>query len=142
MSDAGNFEGKSILHLPHDLEAVARSEGMESEQLRERLHEARDLLLEARNLREPPFRDEKILASWNGMAFRALAEAGGALGRESYLQAGVSGLDFVLSKMRRDNRLLRSYKAACRASTPSWRTMQRSGTLSSQCTRLPSSRTG
>ena len=110
VSDAGNFEGKSILHLPHDLEAVARSEGMESEQLRERLHEARDLLLEARNLREPPFRDEKILASWNGMAFRALAEAGGALGRESYLQAGVSGLDFVLSKMRRDNRLLRSYK--------------------------------
>ena len=110
VSDAGNFEGKSILHLPHDLEAIARSEGMESERLRERLHEARDLLLEARNLREPPFRDEKILASWNGMAFRALAEAGGALGRESYLQAGVSGLDFVLSKMRRDNRLLRSYK--------------------------------
>ena len=110
VSDAGNFEGRSILHLPHDLDAVARSEGMEPGQLEDRLGEARDLLLKARSLREPPFRDEKILASWNGMALRALAEAGGALGRESYLEAALSGLDFVLSNMRRDDRLLRSHK--------------------------------
>ena len=110
VSEAGNFEGRNILHLPHDLEAVARSEGVEPERLRERLREAVDLLLAARNLREPPFRDEKILAGWNGMAIRALAEAGGALGREGYLEAAVSGLDFVLSKMRRDDRLLRTYK--------------------------------
>jgi uncharacterized protein YyaL (SSP411 family) len=110
VSDIGNFEGRSILHLPHDLEAVARSEGLEPDALRERLRTAGDLLLEARSLREPPFRDEKILASWNGMAIRALAEAGGALGREIYVEAAVSALDFVLSKMRRDDRLLRSYK--------------------------------
>ena len=110
VSEAGNFEGKSILHLPHDLEAVARSEGLEPALLRDRLREAGELLLKARNLREAPFRDEKILASWNGMAFRALAEAAGALGRESYLEGAVSGLDFLLSNMRRDDRLLRSYK--------------------------------
>ena len=110
VSDSGNFEGKSILHLPHDLEAVARSEGMEPQSLREQLREARELLLKARALREHPFRDEKILASWNGMTLRALAEAGGVLGRESYVEAAVSGMDFVLTHMRRDERLLRSYK--------------------------------
>ena len=110
VTDIGNFEGRSILHLPHDLDAVARSEGLEPQRLREQLREARGLLLEARNLREPPFRDEKVLASWNGLAIRALAEAGGALAQKSYVAAAVSGLDFVLSNMRRDNRLLRSYK--------------------------------
>ncbi len=110
VSEAGNFEGKSILHLPHDLEAVARSEDLDVEVLRNRLREAGELLLEARGLREPPFRDEKVLAGWNGMAIRALAEAGGALGRESYVQAALSALEFVLTKMRHDDRLLRSYK--------------------------------
>ncbi len=110
VSEAGNFEGLSILHLPHDLEAVARSEGLGPEELAALLREARDRLLRARNLREPPFRDEKILASWNGMALRALAEAGGALGRKGYLQAAVRGLEFVLSEMRTDDRLRRSHK--------------------------------
>jgi hypothetical protein len=66
--------------------------------------------LVARNLREAPFRDEKILASWNGMAIRALAEAGGALNQPRFRVAAVSGLDFLLGKMRKDDRLLRSYK--------------------------------
>jgi len=110
VSDSGNFEGRSILHLPHDLEAVARSEGIEPHTLHEQLREARGLLLKARALRENPFRDEKILASWNGMTVRVLAEAGGALGQESYVEAAVSGMDFLLSHMRRDDRLLRSYK--------------------------------
>ena len=109
VSAAGNFEGKSILHLPHDLEAVARSEGLEPDGLHERLRDAAESLLKARNLREHPFRDEKVLASWNGMTIRALAEAGGVLGRSSYVDAAVAGLEFVLSNMRRDNRLLRSY---------------------------------
>ena len=110
VSDAGNFEGRSILHLPHDLEAVARIEGLEPDALRAQLRESGNLLLEARDRREPPFRDEKVLASWNGLAIRALAEAGGALDRESYVEAAVSALGFVLTEMRRDDRLLRSYK--------------------------------
>jgi len=110
VSNTGNFEGSNILHLPHDLNAIARSEGMEIEQLHESLRKARKKLLKTRNLREKPLRDDKILASWNGLALRTLAEAGGALGRDDYLQAGISGINFVLSRMRRNDRLLRSYK--------------------------------
>jgi len=110
VSEAGNFEKSNILHLPHDLGAVAKREGMKLEALRELLQDARQILLEARKLREPPFRDEKILASWNGMAIRALAEAGGALNQPRFLEAAVSGLDFLLGSMREGDRLRRSYK--------------------------------
>ncbi len=110
VSEAGNFEKSNILHLPHDLGAVATREGVRLEALRELLQDARQILLEARKLREPPFRDEKILASWNGMAIRALAEAGGALDQPRFLEAAVSGLDFLLGSMREGDRLRRSYK--------------------------------
>ena len=110
VSEGGNFENRNILHLPHDLGAVAKREGMGLEPLRERLKEASDVLLEARRLREPPFRDEKILASWNGMAIRALAEAGGALDQPRFRVAAVSGLEFLLGSMREGDRLRRSYK--------------------------------
>jgi len=110
VSEEGNFEGSNILHLAHDLDAVAHREGMEVEQLRELLQEARQILLEARKLREPPFRDEKVLASWNGMTIRTLAEVGGALGLARFRDAATVGLDFLLGKMRQDDRLRRVYK--------------------------------
>jgi len=111
VSEDGNFEGSNILHLAHDLGPVAKREGMGLEPLRELLQDARNVLLQARKLREPPFRDEKILASWNGMAIRALAEAGGALNQPRFLAAAVSGLDFLLGSMREGGRLRRSYKS-------------------------------
>ena len=110
VSEDGNFEKSNILHLPHDLGAVAKRENVDIERLQELLRDARHVLLAARNLREPPFRDEKILASWNGMAIRALAEAGGALNQPHFREAAVSGLDFLLGGMRTDDRLRRSYK--------------------------------
>ncbi len=110
VSESGNFEGSNILHLPHDLDAVAKREDVSLEVLRELLQDARHVLLGARSLREPPFRDEKILASWNGMAIRALAEAGGALNQPRFREAAGSGLDFLLANMRKDDRLRRSYK--------------------------------
>ena len=110
VSEDGNFEKSNILHLPHDLGAVAKREDVDLERLQELLRDARYVLLAARNLREPPFRDEKILASWNGMAIRALAEAGGALNQPRFREAAVSGLDFLLGGMRTDDRLRRSYK--------------------------------
>jgi hypothetical protein len=110
VSDSGNFEGLNILHLPHDLDAVARSEGMDPQALHATLAAARTALLEVRGRREPPLRDEKILTGWNGMALRALAEAGPALRRADYLAAARSGLDFMLGALRVDGRLRHTYR--------------------------------
>ncbi len=106
----GNFEGRNIPHLPHSLESVARAEGLAPEELDAVLARAAPVLLEARAAREPPLRDEKIIAAWNGFAIRVLAEAGAALGRQDYVRAGERAGEFVFAELWRGGRLRRSYK--------------------------------
>jgi uncharacterized protein YyaL (SSP411 family) len=66
-------------------------------------------LLEARQARPQPFRDDKALASWNGLALAALAEAGYRLEREDWLEAARRLGEFLLGSLSApDGRLLRS----------------------------------
>jgi uncharacterized protein len=106
----GNFEGKNILHVTSPSEEFAPAEGLDTETFRTKLEAARRKLYEAREERVHPGRDEKVLTSWNGMMMRAFAEAGLAFGSERYLSAAVRNADFLLSEMRPDGRLLRSWK--------------------------------
>ena len=109
----GNFEGRSILHTPHPVEAVARAAGVPETRLEEAIARGRRLLFAARSERVPPGRDDKVLTAWNGLALRALARAGAALGREDYLSAARRNAAFVLEHLRAPGagwRLLRSYK--------------------------------
>ena len=106
----GNFEGRNILHLPRPISEVADSLGMDPEELEGRLARARETLIEARSRREPPFRDEKVLTAWNAFVLRALAEAGAMLGREDYLRAARENAEFLLDSLRREGRILRSWK--------------------------------
>ncbi|PYM96913.1 MAG: thioredoxin domain-containing protein [Candidatus Rokuibacteriota bacterium] len=92
-----NFEGKNILYLAGEPDP-------------ERIAPLRRKLYEARERRVHPGRDDKVLASWNGLACRALAEAGGALGRPDYIAAAVKNAGFVLGAMQADGRLLRTWK--------------------------------
>ncbi len=106
VGDSGNFEGKTILWLPHDVDAVARGMGLDPDDVRARLRGARSTLLEARRKRAAPFRDEKLLASWNALTLRALAEAGAALSRPDYLEAAARGADFLHDSLAPTGRLL------------------------------------
>ena len=114
VSDAGNFEGRNILHLPHDLDAVARQEGVARDELDGLLRDSLDALKARRSTRPEPFRDEKVLTSWNGFTIRALAEAGPALGRPDFTRAAERAAAFLLGTARRGDRLLR-VQAAGRA---------------------------
>ena len=101
VSERGNFDGASILHLAGAVDAP-EPEG---------LAEARQALYEARAKRVWPGLDDKRLASWNALAIAALAEAGAVLGRADYLDAARRGADFVLGSLTDDaGRLLRTYK--------------------------------
>jgi uncharacterized protein len=100
VTEAGNFEGKNILHLTDA--AAPAPPGLDA---------ARAALLAARAERVPPGLDDKRLCSWNALAIAALAEAGAVLGREDYLDAARACADFLLTTMRDDDgRLLRTYK--------------------------------
>ena len=111
VSAAGNFEGRNIPHLAHGLDAAARREGMAREDLERRVRKLFATLKGRRAEREAPLRDEKVLAGWNGLAIRALAEAGPALGRPDYTAAAAEAADWLLATLGREGRLLRVWTA-------------------------------
>ena len=114
VTEQGNFEGRNILHVDEDLDALAARPDARPgyiESLQDVLASARQRLFAAREQRVKPARDEKILAAWNGLMMRAFAEAGAALDRPDYIAAARRNAGFILTAMTDDNgRLYRSWK--------------------------------
>jgi len=110
VDDGPNFEGHSILFVPRDPAEVAETLRLPPEAMMGEIERARRALHAARERRVHPGLDDKVLASWNGLALAALAEAAATLARPDYLAAAVRNAEFVTSQMVRDGRLLRSWK--------------------------------
>jgi len=111
LQPGGNFEGSSILWIPAPLTQVAEVTGATPERIRAAIARVRARLFDLREQRVRPATDDKVLASWNGLAISGLAEAGRLLGRDDFVAAAVRAADFVLSNLRRDDgRLLRSWR--------------------------------
>ncbi len=79
VSHRGNWEGRIILNR---LQALA----LMDDETERTLADIRRQLAEARRRRPPPARDNKVLASWNGLAIAALARAGLALQEASLIR--------------------------------------------------------
>ncbi len=62
------------------------------------------------DLRVPPGLDDKILASWNGLALAAFAEAARVLGEPGWRAIAERNAAFVRAKLRSDGGLLHTYK--------------------------------
>jgi uncharacterized protein YyaL (SSP411 family) len=60
--------------------------------------ETRTRLLDVRSRRPQPFRDDKVIASWNGLALAALAEGARRLASNSLLQAAVELGDLLCAQ--------------------------------------------
>ncbi len=106
----GHHPGTSIAHLQDDLETIAKAEGMPIETLVTRLQTARGKLRAIRDKRIWPHLDDKVLTAWNGLAIGSLAYGAKHLDEPRYLTAAERCADFVLTTMRRDGRLLRTYR--------------------------------
>ncbi|HEY7946506.1 MAG TPA: thioredoxin domain-containing protein [Acidimicrobiales bacterium] len=102
VTDAGNFEGRSILRRPVR-SPLHRPDDVE---------EARRRLFEARAGRVRPGLDDKILTEWNAMFGSALAEAAAATGRDDWTETAVTIGEFLVGRLRRpsDGRWLRSWQ--------------------------------
>jgi uncharacterized protein len=102
ITDEGNFEesGATVLSLVNGAgEAETPA-----------LVRAKAKMLAAREKRVKPFRDEKILASWNGLMIRALADAGAALRDAGMVEAASRALAFVKGALVKDGRIVRLVK--------------------------------
>ena len=106
----GNFEGSNILHVTQSTEAFAAAMDRPQGEIEELLTPGRRQLLHLRQQRIPPQKDTKVVTAWNGMMLRSLAEAAAALQRDDYLEAATRNASFLLAQVRREGRLLRTWK--------------------------------
>jgi uncharacterized protein len=105
-----NFEGQWHLHIHRSIDAIAESTGLDVTEIANLLASARAKLLEVRNQRIAPGRDEKILTAWNALAIGSMATTGRLLARPDCARGAVRALDFIRTNLCRDGRLLAVYK--------------------------------
>jgi uncharacterized protein YyaL (SSP411 family) len=111
VTDEPNFEGRYILHAPNETSVVAARGGVTPGAVVEAVANARAILLARRARRVRPGRDEKVLASWNGLMLRGVAESARAFGRDDYRTMAIRNAAFLLREMVRDGRVMRSHTA-------------------------------
>ncbi len=97
VTDAGTFEhGSSTLQLLRDPAD------------RPQWTDMRARLLDARNRRPQPARDDKVVTAWNGLAIAALAEAGVLLDDPSYVDGAIRCAELIVDRHIVDGRLRRT----------------------------------
>ncbi|MEW8625192.1 MAG: DUF255 domain-containing protein [Candidatus Thiodiazotropha sp.] len=100
VTPSGNFEGRNILHLPQTIAEFAEENELRLTDLLAQTEKINRILLETRNKRIPPLRDDKIVTSWNGMMITAFAQAADLLDNDSYRDAAIKAADFLWQQNR------------------------------------------
>ncbi|MGH7128801.1 MAG: thioredoxin domain-containing protein, partial [Planctomycetaceae bacterium] len=106
----GNWEDTNVLNRIKTHAQAAKMLGLSEADLTATLDRCKRVLFEVRSQRVPPGRDEKILASWNGLMIAAMAQAGRILGEETYTDAATAAVEFLREAMIEDGRLLHAWK--------------------------------
>lgn len=101
----GNHKGKNILHRLAPGSQFGISEADEV-----LLKKQRAILLEVRDKRVAPLRDDKVQADWNGMMISALANAGATFKKTAWTAAAIQAFDFVERSMSDGDLLFHSWR--------------------------------
>jgi hypothetical protein len=103
---------KHVLHLAQRPEALASRLDLTGDEFNERLGLVNAALLAARDGREQPLTDTKVLVEWNGLMMVAMVDGAEALGEPRYLESARRAARFVLQNMVTDDGgLLRSWRS-------------------------------
>ncbi len=105
-----NFEGRYVIEIVQPANEAAKAAGIDAGTMERRLDEMRGRLLAARDKRERPRTDDKILTAWNGLMIAGFAQAGRHFENEQYVRSATRAAEFILAKLRTgDGRLQRSF---------------------------------
>lgn len=102
------------LHVYRSEQDIANELGLELKQVEHHLEHARRALLDAREQRVRPGRDEKILTAWNALMISGMAAAGRAMQVPQFTDSACRAVDFLRQHCWREGRLL----ATCTAGQP------------------------
>ncbi|HEX5624570.1 MAG TPA: thioredoxin domain-containing protein [Saprospiraceae bacterium] len=107
----GNWKkGKNVLAVMVPVPVLAKSKKMTEGEVQSKLESARVKLLEARQKRTAPRRDEKVIAAWNAMMTTAWCDAYAATGDPADLEQALKTANFIKTQMiGSDHRLYRTY---------------------------------
>jgi uncharacterized protein YyaL (SSP411 family) len=96
-----NFEGKWHLRI---------IEALRDDHEKQVLIRAQQKLLQARELRPRPYRDEKILTAWNGLMIKSMFVAGNILQETAFLASAQKALQFARDNVWVKQKLFANYK--------------------------------
>ncbi len=103
ITDEGNFEGRSIPNRIHASGPVNENESL--------IVPLRQRVFMHRERRVRPFKDDKILTSWNGLMIAAMAMGGRILQDQRYIRAAERAAEFILNRLvGKNGRLLARYR--------------------------------
>lgn len=106
-----NFEDQRWhLEVVQSIEAVAANNQINSEAAQQLIDSARKKLLNEREQRIRPGRDEKILTSWNALMIKGMARAGQIFEREEWIDSAMRAMDFIHDRLWQDSCLLATFK--------------------------------
>ncbi len=109
---SGKTTGNNILYLSNITSNSEQISGISNINLKNLWYEkVREQLLNARNVRTNPIKDDKILTDWNGLMIAAFAKAGVAFNNNSYIKIAENAADFFLNEMlNEDGSLFHTYR--------------------------------
>jgi hypothetical protein len=109
VTERGNFEqtGATVLSEALSLDRVALKMSLGPSEIERLIDGAKEALFSAREARIKPFRDEKMLACWNGLAIGALAELGAVTGERALVDAAARAFAHLESELVEGGRVAR-----------------------------------
>ncbi|MDE1762769.1 MAG: thioredoxin domain-containing protein [Thaumarchaeota archaeon] len=110
VTDGGNFEGSTILYNGMNLSSVAFQFGKTASEAKEIIERSKTKLLEERNKRVRPGRDDKILVGWSALMITGFLRGYRVTRDERFLDAAENCIKFIEQKMTQDGELLHTYK--------------------------------
>ncbi|MFX0555439.1 thioredoxin domain-containing protein [Maribacter sp. CXY002] len=104
-------EDKYVLIRDNNISEITSKYSLSTQEINEQINDALKKLKKARDGRDKPRLDDKILTSWNGLMLKGLTDAYRYLGNDDYLKLALKNADFISGKMLKDDgALFRNYK--------------------------------
>jgi len=112
VTDGGNFEGNTILANNINASSLGFKFGKSEPEIDDLISKCSKKLLEIRNKREQPGKDDKIITSWNGLMVSAFLSGYRITDNSKYLDVAKQSIDFFESNFEKNHILHRTFKNA------------------------------
>ena len=110
VTDGGNFEGKTIFANNINASSLGFKFDKSESEILNIISKCSDKLLEVRNKREQPGKDDKIITSWNGLMISAFLAGYRITDNTKYFDAAKKSIDFFENNFEKNHILHRTFK--------------------------------